>query len=110
MCRDFSGHAGRRHDEPLVVAREKLAIYARFGVEPLRIRERRQLDEVAISDSVSREHDQVVIRLGMGFGEVARGSWPAPLAPVTGRDICFHPDNRLDASLLRLLLKLPRGM
>src|SRR5436853_437538 len=33
---------------------------------------------------------------------------PAPLASVAWRDIGFHPDDRLDACLLGLLLEFPR--
>ena len=42
----------------------------------------------------------MVVRLRAGRG-------PAALAPVTGSDVRFHTDDRLDAGLFGLLLKVP---
>ena len=62
--------------------------------------ERGKLDEVSVPGRVLSEQDQVVIWFGAGRRPCAN---PA----IAGRDVRFNPNDRLDASLLRLLLKTP---
>ena len=54
---NLPGEAGRRDDQPLRVCGQQLAIDPWLGVEALRERERRELDEVPVADQVPREHN-----------------------------------------------------
>ena len=98
---DLSGHARRRHDDPLAVALEELAVDARLGVEALGVGERGELDEVAKARAVTGEERQVVALVAT----IARSR---ALAPVARRDVGLHTYDRFDARLTRLLLELPR--
>jgi hypothetical protein len=101
---EVGGHlareAGRGDDQSLGVLGEQLPVDARLGVEALRVRERRQLDEVPVPDGVLGEEYQVVIWLR---------TWcrPGAKAAIPRRDVRLHADDRLDAGLLGLLLKAP---
>ena len=61
MPRHLARHACGRHDDPLIVLFEQLAIHTRLAVESLGVRERRELDQVLVPDPVAREEDQVVV-------------------------------------------------
>ncbi len=100
MLRDLTGQAGRRHDDPFAELREQFPVDARLGVESFRVRERRQLDQVAIPYRIARQQDEVVVRLG---------AWrrPRTRSPITRRNVCLHADDRFDSSLLRPLLEVP---
>ena len=96
----LSGHAGAGNDDARVVFREQLAVDARFTIEALGVGERGELDQIAIPLDVTREEYEVVVVTFAG------GRAGATL-PVTGGDVGLHPDDRLDASFVGLLLKLP---
>jgi hypothetical protein len=48
------------------------------------------------------EENEMVVR----FSPLATNAVPRP--PITGRDVGFHPDDRLQPCLFRLFLELPR--
>ncbi len=97
---DLAGQARRGDDDPLVVLREQLAVDAGLGVEALGVGQRRELDQVPVPDRVAGQKDQVVVGLGVGRR-------PPTGAPIPGRHVRLHPDDRLDSRLSRLLLELP---
>ena len=98
--RDLAGDAGGGDDEPLGILGEELAVDARLRVEALRVREGRELDEIAIPDRVTGEEHEVIVRLAAVPG-------PRPLAPIARGDVGLHADDRLDAGLFRFLLEVP---
>src|SRR6185437_12522662 len=103
MRGDLAGDACGGDDEPLGVAREQLAIHAGLRVEALGVGERRKLYEVAIAHGIAGEEDEVIVR----FSACARAG---TLTTIAWRDVCFHADDRLDASLLRFFLEVPRAV
>ena len=100
---DLARHAGRGDDDPLAVLREELAVDARAGIEPLRVRQRGELHQVPVANNVAGQEDEVVVRLHPRPGAGLE-------AAVARRHVRFHPDDRLDLRLLRLLLELPGGV
>ncbi len=100
VLRDLSGQARRRDDDPLVVLGEQLAVYTGARVEALGVGQGRELDEIPVPDRIAGQKDQMVVGLGSG------GRSPAG-APVAGRHVRLHSNNRLDPRCSRVLLELP---
>ena len=101
MRRDLAGQTRRRNDDSLTVLGEELSIDARLGVETLRVRQRRELNEIAIPDEVPGKQDQVIVRLLRGAICSSAGT------PIRGRNVGLHPDDRLELFLPRLFLEIP---
>ena len=97
---DLPGHARRRDDQPLRVARQGLPVDSRVVVEALGVPDRRQLDQVAVALRVAGQQDQVIRRLAPFAGA-------APLPPVSRRHVRLHADDRRDALLAGQLLEAP---
>ena len=90
--------AGGRADEPLVELGEHLLVDARPVVEPLRVSDARQLQQVLVAGEVLGQQDQVIC--GVGDGRLAL------VVPAAGGDIGLDPDDRLDPGGLRLGVEL----
>src|SRR6266480_7993356 len=101
MRRDLAGQTRRRNDDSLTVLGEQLSIDARLGVETLRVRQRRELNEIAIADEVPGKQDQVIVRLLRG------ATCSSARTPIRGRNVGLHPDDRLELFLPRLFLEIP---
>ncbi len=97
---DLSGQARRGDDDPLVVLGQQFAVDAGARVEALGVGQGGELDEIPVPDGVAGQKDQMVVRLG-------RGGRPPTGAPIPGRHVRLHPDDRLDSRRSRVLLELP---
>jgi hypothetical protein len=76
-----------------------LPVHAGLVVEPLRVPEGGELDQVPVSFPVPGQEDEVVV----GTLPVSPGAVP----PVPGGHVGLHPDDGLDPPLLRRLLEVP---
>jgi len=93
----FAGDTGRRTDQPLVVLLQKFPVYARLVIEALGVRARRQHCQIAVTDLVLGEQDQVVVLISaLGAGLVS------PRGP---RYIEFAADYRIYLSLFAFLIE-----
>ena len=113
MAGDLAGHARGTHDQALGVPGQDLAVDAWTVVEALQIADRAEPDQVAVPDLIPREEHEVVVLL---LGHAARKADgvggradTTSVAPVAGRDVGLHPDDRLEAGLARLFLEIPRA-
>jgi hypothetical protein len=102
VARHLTGHARRRDDDPLVMPGQHLAVDARLVVEPLRVSDGGELHQVPVPDEVARQEHQVVV------GPVSLAG-AGSVAAVSGRDVRFHPDDRLQPFLRRHLVEIPRA-
>jgi len=101
VLRHLTRKTGAGHDQSFGVPGKNFAVDAGLGVEPFGIADGGKLAQVFVTLEVTGEQNQVVVPLfALGF---------AALEPAAGRDVRFHPDDRLDARLLSLLLKSPRA-
>jgi hypothetical protein len=100
VLRDLAGQAGAGYNQAFGVLRQHLPVDPRLEVEALREAERGELRQVPVTLRVPRQHHQMVVAL--------LALHLAPVTPAAGGHIRLHPDDRLDALLLRLLVKDPR--
>ncbi len=98
--RDLALQARRRRDQPLGVSPQQLLVDPRSVIEPFRVGEGGELQEVPIPDPVFRQKYQVV-------GVFARGG-DFPLRARSRSDVDLRPEDRLHASQKGLFVESDR--
>ena len=103
MCRDDTSGTRRKRDEPLTVLPEDVRVKPRLVVEPLKVGDCGELEEVSVSGQVLCKEDDVMITrtLSSGFRFLARLLETAPFR----HDIRFHADDRLDPGFRGFLVE-----
>src|SRR3990170_2216494 len=99
--RDLALQARRGGDQPLRVSPQQFLVDPRLVVEPFRVREGGEPEEVPVPGLVFRQEDQVV--------GVLPGGSDFPFRAVARGDVDLRADDRLHAPLQRLLVELDRA-
>ncbi len=86
---DLAGHTGRTHDEALGVSGQDLPVHPGPHIEPLRVPDGGELDQVPVPLQIPGEKHQMVV------GSLSLAC-PHPFPSVAGSHVGFHPDDGFD--------------